>query len=102
MVEAYSHEVSSAGLWPGTGLGEAAFYSYAYPTPPSFAAAKIEPASAYFYDQLGEFILPYEAARTADNPAQTLLSFLQSTYEAAANLADWDRKALEKPISHSR
>ncbi len=97
MVEAYSHEVSSAGFWPGTGLGEAAFYAYAYPGPAGFGERRIEPQSAYFHAGLGEFILPYEAVRTASDPAQALLSFLQSTYEAAADLADWDRRALERP-----
>lgn len=101
MEEAYSHEVSSAGFWPGTGLGEAAFYSYAYPSPAGFDKYPIQPAAAYFHDKLGEFILPYEAVRTADNPAQTLLLFLQTTYEAAANLASWDRPALERKITQA-
>jgi hypothetical protein len=96
MEEAYSHELSSAGFWPGAGLGEAAFYSYAYPAPPGFAAAAVQPSQAYFHAALGEFILPYEAVRSAPDPDQTLLSFLQSTYEAAANLARWDRAALER------
>lgn len=94
--EAYSHEVSSAGFWPGTGLGEAAFYAYAYPSPAGFNEYKVQPEAAYFHDKLGEFILPYEAVRTAENPAQTLLSFLQTTYEAAAILGNWDRTALER------
>lgn len=98
MEEAYSHEVSSAGFWPGTGLGEAAFYAYAYPTPAGFNTYPVQPEAAYFHDKLGEFILPYEAVRTADNPAQALLSFLQATYEAAANLAKWDRPALERKV----
>jgi len=96
MVEAYSHEVSSAGFWPGTGLGEAAFYAYAYPNPPGFAQYSIQPEAAYFHAELGEFILPYEAVRTAADPTQALLSFLQMTYEAAATLANWDRSALER------
>jgi hypothetical protein len=96
MEEAYSHEVSSAGFWPGTGLGEAAFYAYAYPTPAGFDKYPVQPQAAYFHDKLGEFILPYEAVRTADDPAQTLLSFLQTTYDAAATLAHWDRLALER------
>lgn len=96
MEEAYSHEVSSAGFWPGTGVGEASFYAYAYPVPPGFAAYPVQPEEAYFHQALGEFILPYEAVRTADDPDQTLLSFLQSTYEAAAVLARWDRRALER------
>ncbi len=97
--EAYSHEVSSAGFWPGTGLGEAAFYAYAYPTPAGFNKYPVQPHAAYFHDKLGEFILPYEAVRTAENPDETLMSFLQTTYEAAATLADWDRHALERNIT---
>ena len=96
MHEAYSHEVSSAGFWPGAGLGEAAFYAYAYPTPDGYADHPVAPDAAYFSSDLGEFILPYEAVRTADDPTATLLAFLQTTYEAAANLADWDRTALER------
>ena len=100
MLDAYSHEVSSAGLWPGGGLGgreEAAFYSYAYPQPPGFAEFPVRPQAAFFHARLGEFILPYDAVRTADDPDQALLAFLQSTYEAAATLAAWDRSALERP-----
>jgi hypothetical protein len=94
--EAYSHEVSSAGFWPGDArLGGPAFYSYAYPTPAGFAEAKVEPAAAHFDTTLGEFILPYEAVRTAPDPDAALLAFLQSTYAAAADLAHWDRAALE-------
>jgi hypothetical protein len=96
MVEAYSHEVSSAGFWPGTGIGEACFYSYAYPVPPGFAACPVQPAAAYFHQGLGEFVLPYAAVRAAADPDQSLLSFLQSTYEAAATTAGWDRAALER------
>lgn len=97
MHEAYSHEVSSAGFWPGTGgLGEAAFYAYAYPTPDGFADADVEPNAAYFFDDLGEFILPYEAVRTAGDPDAALMAFLESTYAAAADLAGWDRAALER------
>ncbi|PLX33000.1 MAG: hypothetical protein C0600_01210 [Ignavibacteria bacterium] len=95
MEEAYSHEVSSAGFWPGAGLGEAAFYAYAYPEPDGFSAYTIRPQAAYYHKELGEFLLPYEAVRTADNSEAMLLDFLQSTYEAAANLAGWDRNALE-------
>lgn len=95
MVEAYSHELWSAGFWPGAGLGEAAFYAYAYPVPAGFREHPVQPEAAYFHTTLGEFILPYEAVRTAADPAQALLSFLQTTYEGAATLADWDRKALE-------
>jgi hypothetical protein len=96
MVEAYSHEVSSAGFWPGAGLGEAAFYAYVYPSPNGFRECPVQPESAYFHDKLGEFILPYEAVRKSADPAQSLLAFLQSTYEGAANLAKWDREALER------
>ncbi len=96
--EAYSHEVSSAGFWPGTGLGEAAFYAYAYPTPEGFSKYPVQPQAAYFHDKLGEFILPYDAVRTAKNPDEALLSFLQTTYDAAATLAQWDRLALERNI----
>jgi hypothetical protein len=94
--EAYSHEVSSAGFWPGGGaIDYPAFYSYAYPAPDGFAAAKVRPDAAFFSKELGEFILPYDAVRTAANPDEALLAFLQSTYEAAADAAKWDRDALE-------
>ena len=95
MEEAYSKELSSAGFWPGTGLGEAAFYSYAYPEPDGYRERPVQPEAAYYLDELGVFVLPYEAVRTADDPDATLLAFLQSTYAAAADLADWDRDALE-------
>ena len=94
--EAYSHEVSSAGFWPGGGaIDYPAFYSYAYPEPPGFRATQVRPDSAFFSEALGEFILPYDAVRNAAEPDQALLDFLQSTYEAAANAAQWDRDALE-------
>src|SRR5467141_3135932 len=94
--EAYSHEVSSAGFWPGSGaIDYPAFYSYAYPEPAGFRATKVQPDAAFFSEALGEFILPYDAVRTAARPDQALLEFLQSTYEAAANAAKWDRAALE-------
>jgi hypothetical protein len=94
--EAYSHEVSSAGFWPGGGpIDYAAFYSYAYPAPEGFAAAPVRPTQAFFSKELGEFILPYDAVRTAPEPDAALMDFLQSTYEAAANAAGWDRAALE-------
>ena len=94
--EAYSHEVSSAGFWPGGGaIDYPAFYSYAYPAPDGFAAAKVEPAAAFWSKELGEFILPYDAVRTAKEPARELMAFLQSTYAAAADLGRWDRAALE-------
>lgn len=89
MQDAYSHELASAGFWPGAGLGEAAFYAYAYPSPVGFSDYRVQPEAAYFHDQLSEFILPYEAVRVTANPEQTLLSFLQSTYEAAATLGNW-------------
>ena len=104
MEEAYSHELSSAGFWPGTGLGEAAFYAYAYPEPEGFQAREVAPPEAHFHEELGEFILPYEAVRTASDPDEQLLQFLQHTYAAAADLADWDRAALERnapPDPHS-
>ncbi len=89
--EAYSHEVSSAGFWPGgEALPEPIFYSYAYPTPTGFSAAKIAPDAAYWLGDLGEFVLPYETVRQAKDPDATLLDFLQSTFDAAANLANWD------------
>ncbi|MET3841046.1 DUF5996 family protein [Bradyrhizobium sp. OAE829] len=94
--EAYSHEVSSAGFWPGSGaIDYPAFYCYAYPEPAGFRATKVRPDAAFFSEALGEFILPYDAVRTADDPDQALLDFLQSTYEAAAISAKWDRDALE-------
>ena len=94
--EAYSHEVSSAGFWPGSGaIDYPAFYSYAYPEPAGFRAAKVRPDTAFFSDALGEFILPYDAVRTSGDPDQALLDFLQSSYEAAAVAAKWDRDALE-------
>ena len=95
--EAYSHEVSSAGFWPGSPgpVEYPAFYSYAYPAPEGFAAATVKPAAAFFSEDLSEFILPYDAVRTTRDPDAALMAFLQSTYEAAADLAKWDRKALE-------
>jgi hypothetical protein len=96
--EAYSHEVSSAGFWPGGAGFDAAFYSYAYPEPKGFRDAKVRPAEAAFDPKLAEFILPYASVRAAKDPDAMLLEFLQSTYEAAANAASWDRKALECSI----
>ncbi len=93
--EAYSHEVSSAGFWPGGGpVDEAAFYAYAYPGPDGFAEATVLPDAAYFDKDFAEFVLPYEAVRTAADPEKTLRDFLETTYRAAAELAEWDR-ALE-------
>ncbi|MGA9883642.1 MAG: DUF5996 family protein [Candidatus Acidiferrales bacterium] len=95
--EAYSHEVISGGWWPGGGdMKEPMFYTYAAPQPDGFGKAPVRPAQAFYDGQLGEFLLPYEAVRTAANPRETLLDFLQSTYEAGANLGEWDRGALEK------
>ena len=95
--EAYSHETSSCGFWPGSGpIQEAAFYAYAIPQPEGFASAAIRPAAAWYSAEVGEFLLRYEDVRTADDPDALLLDFLQSTYEAAANLAGWDRAALER------
>lgn len=96
MVEAYSHEVSSAGFWPGMGFGEAAFYSYAYPEPEGYSSYAVKPDAATYLQELGEFVLPYEAVRTAVDPDATLLEFLQTTYDAAAERADWNRDALEQ------
>ncbi len=97
--EAYSHEVSSAGFWPGSGSVDfPAFYSYAYPAPPGFDGARVKPDGAYFNKELGEFILPYDIVRQAKDPDATLLDFLQSTYEAAADAGRWDRAALECPL----
>jgi hypothetical protein len=98
MVEAYSHEVSSCGFWPGAGLGEPAFYAYAYPEPEGFKNYVVRPEEAYYNTDWGEFILPYEAVRTASSPDDKLLAFLESTYEAAANLSNWNRVALERSL----
>jgi hypothetical protein len=100
--EAYSHEVSSAGFWPGDErFPDAAFFSYAYPTPQGFGEAQVEPAAAFWSPELGEWLLPYEAVRTAADPENALLRFLQTTYRAAADLADWDR-SLECSIGMPR
>jgi hypothetical protein len=98
--EAYSHEVSSAGFWPGTKgvLEEPAFYSYAYPEPAGFSSATVQPSQAYYHDTFNEYVLPYDAVRTAKDPDRMLMSFLTSTYEAAAINGKWDRKALETTI----
>src|SRR5690606_22808806 len=95
--EAYSHEVSSCGFWPGNeAVPFAAFYSYTYPEPQGFKDAPIRPETAYYHQTLREFILPYSAVQQAANPSQPLLAFLRSTYEAGANAASWDRQSLEK------
>jgi Family of unknown function (DUF5996) len=97
--EAYSHEVSSAGFWPGgAGGGAPLFYSYAYPSPEGFARAGVAPVGARFDDALGEFVLDYEAVRSSTDPEAALLAFLQSTYAAAADLGGWDRAALDCPV----
>lgn len=95
--EAYSHEVSSCGFWPGNGgYGHAAFYSYAYPEPPGFAQRGVEPLEAFYSPQLSEFLLPYDKMRRADDPEHELTTFLHSTYRAAADLGHWDCAALER------
>jgi hypothetical protein len=95
--DAYSHEVSSCGFWAGGGPAPyPVFYSYAYPEPPGFAEAKLEPAAAFYSADLKEFLLPYDAVRESASPDNTLLAFLQRTYESAAELGAWDRKALER------
>lgn len=98
--EAYSHEVMSVGFWPGSGPIEgAAFYAYAAPQPEGFDRATVAPAAAYYEKQLGEYILMYDAVRTAESPRETLLQFLESTYQAAANLGSWNRAELERSSS---
>lgn len=98
--EAYSHEVSSCGFWPGGGaVPYPAFYAYAYPQPPGFADASIEPAGAFYSKEFGEFILPYSVVQQAASPDETLLEFLQSTYAAAAELGKWDRTELERSFA---
>jgi hypothetical protein len=93
--DAYSHEVSSCGFWPGAPGIEALFYSYAYPEPPGYRESAVLPAQASFNATMGEFVLPYEEMRRSADPDSELLAFLQSTYEAAADCAGWDRAALE-------
>jgi hypothetical protein len=95
-VEAYSHEVSSCGFWPGAPGVAPMFYAYAYPEPPGFAEAPMSPSAAGWDVALGEFVLPYEAVRTAADPDAALMAFFQSTYEAAADLAHWPRAELER------
>jgi len=95
--EAYSHEVSSAGFWPGGGdIKGPAFYSYAAPEPSGFAERKVRPEKAFYHPQLKEFLLMYDDVRAAESPKAALMQFLQSTYEAAAELGNWDRNALER------
>ncbi len=100
MREAYSHEVISHGFWPGSGLVlEPAFYAYAVPEPAGLKEARVEPAAAFYHQEMGEFILPYEAVRSAADPDAAIRSFVDSTYEQAATLAHWDRAALERAES---
>ena len=97
MVEAYSHECSSCGFWPGSvAFPEPGFYAYAYPEPERYRERRIQPAAAYYHADLREFVLPYETVRTASAPDDMLLAFVRSTYEAAADLGRWDRAALER------
>lgn len=104
MEEAYCRELSSAGFWPGTGYGEAAFYSYAYPEPDGFKDATVRPAEAFYHEEMGEFLLPYSVVQSAVDPNKTLMAFLQSTYDVAADNGNWPRKTLEsnfiKPSKH--
>ena len=95
--EAYSHEEISAGFWPGgSGIDDAAFYAFAAPEPAGYAQSRVRPPGAYYHPDLKEFLLPYEKVRQSASPRQALLEFLQSTYEPAAELANWDRQALER------
>jgi hypothetical protein len=99
MAEAYSHEVSSCGFWPGNGgYGRAAFYVYAYPEPTGYGETNLTTTGAFYEKELGQFILPYDSVRRSANPDEFLLGFLQETYVAAAELAKWDRKALEREL----
>lgn len=96
MQEAYSHEVSSCGFWPGSDqFPQAIFYAYCYPTPDAFGKQAVEPAEAYYSNEMGEFILPYDAVQQSSNPERMLLAFLQTTYAAAANTGNWNRHELE-------
>jgi Family of unknown function (DUF5996) len=98
--EAYSHEVSSAGFWPGGGdIKGPAFYSYAAPEPPGFAERRVLPQAAFYHPQMKEFLLMYDDVRAAASPKAALMEFLQSTYDAAADLGKWDRKSLERQVS---
>jgi hypothetical protein len=95
VLDAYSHEVMSVGFWPGSGPVDAAFYAYAYPEPAGFRDAEVAPGEAYYETALGEWLLPYDAVRTADDPDRAVMAFLQSAYAAAAELGRWDRAALD-------
>jgi hypothetical protein len=100
--EAYSHEVSSVGFWPGGDIPGAAFYSYTVPEPPGFKEVHVRPEAAFYHKQLGEFLLMYEDVRKAQSPSATLLDFCRSTYEAGADLGNWDRAALERSSPDER
>jgi len=106
MVEAYSHECASCGFWPGSREGgplqEAAFYAYAYPEPAGYADRPVRPQAAYYHRDMREFILPYDAVRRSATPDDDVLAFVQSTYDAAADLARWDRAALERSAEAQR
>ncbi len=97
-IEAYSHEVISHGFWPGGNGFQAAFYAYAAPEPAGFGEAKVKPEAAFYSKDVNEFFLPYDAVRKSSSPENALMDFCQSTYEAGANLAGWDRKALEREV----
>ena len=101
MRDAYSHEVISHGFWPGSGpVVEPAFYAYAVPEPPGLKEALVQPAAAFYHRELGEFILPYEAVRSAADPDDAIRKFVDSTYQQAATLAGWDRARLDRaPIA---
>jgi hypothetical protein len=101
MREAYSHEVISHGFWPGgASVPEPVFYAYAVPAPPGLEDVSVRPEGAFYHRELGEFLLPYEAVRTADSPEAQIHAFIDSTYQHAADLAKWDRPALERlPVS---
>jgi hypothetical protein len=100
MREAYSHEVISHGFWPGSGpVLEPAFYAYAVPQPEGLEDARVQPDAAFYHRELGEFILPYEAVRTAASPEREITAFVDSTYDSAAALAGWDRAALETTLA---
>jgi hypothetical protein len=102
MVEGYSHELASCGFWPGGGE-EGAFYAYAYPEPDGYATAPVSPEAAFYSDEARQFLLPYEAVRTSADPDATLLAFLQTTYDAAADLGRWNRPTLEYvPVEGAR
>jgi hypothetical protein len=100
MQEAYSHEVSSCGFWPGSeAFPHPVFYAYCYPTPEAFSKQAVEPKEAFYSNEMGEFFLLYDVVRTSADPQETLLKFLTTTYEAAANTGNWNRNALECDFS---